>query len=130
MAKISFPGFPIEFDTPCGPISIEGPSIDVPFPPDFSFFPLPFPPKIVIPLPDCSILKHTDSVADPEEDSSPDLRATKESWVIWILNARLIFRRGPVIVAIDQIWQSWVTVICPLLFSAHSFWATRNGASK
>lgn len=85
MAKLYFPGFPIDFNTPCGPITIEGPYIDIPFPPDFSFFPLPFPPKIVIPLPDCSILKHTDSVADPAEDSQP-LWATPPGWYPRIFN--------------------------------------------
>jgi hypothetical protein len=61
----------VELDTPCGPVEVKK-LITVPgFDFDFSFL-LNFPPKFYIPMPDCSLLKHTvGGVPEPPEDSQP-----------------------------------------------------------
>ena len=74
----------VSIDTPCGTIGVKQ-DIPLPFPSFQLPLPLPFPPRFRIPLPDCSILKHTDSVADPAEDSQP-LWATPPGWYPRIFN--------------------------------------------
>lgn len=71
MAKIPIPPFPIPVQTPCGPFEIPGPTINVDIP-GFSFFPLPWPPKISFPLPNCGLLKRIGATEEPPEDSLPD----------------------------------------------------------
>lgn len=92
------PTIEIQIDTPCGEIGVKQ-DIPLPFPSFQLPLPLPFPPKFRIPLPDCSILKHTDSVADPEEDSSPDLRATVLIWVDITGVVHAFWRR-----LVDTVW--------------------------
>jgi len=62
----------ITLNTPCGPLTFKY-NVPFQFPPtiDLNIFPLPLPPKIWIPLPDCSLLKHTGSAPEPAEDSVP-----------------------------------------------------------
>jgi len=70
--------------TPCGEILVKV-VVELPFP-SFSLpLPIPFPPKFAIPLPDCSILKHTNSVPDPPEDSEP--LGNERRRVDWVLYA-------------------------------------------
>jgi hypothetical protein len=59
--------------TPCGDIEVPLPSIPFPPPlPSLDIFPLPFPPKFAIPLPDCDIIKDAiGAAAEPESDSRP-----------------------------------------------------------
>ena len=62
----------IPIETPCGTVSVKVPVPDLPsiaFPPDI--FPLPFPPKFTLPMPDCSLLRHLGSAPEPAEDSTP-----------------------------------------------------------
>lgn len=61
----------IQIQTPCGPIGVTIPLV-IPIPPIPSLpLSLPFPPRFRIPLPDCSLLKHTGSAPEPPEDSHP-----------------------------------------------------------
>lgn len=63
---------PVGIPTPCGPYY---PMIPVPDLPGLPAFPPPlpaFPPTFKIPLPNCSLLKHTKgSAPEPPEDSFP-----------------------------------------------------------
>lgn len=62
---------PVVLPTPCGNITVYVPAPalpPIPFPPDL---PIPFFFDFKIPLPDCSLLKHTGSAPEPEEDSHP-----------------------------------------------------------
>ena len=62
----------ITIQTPCGPITVPIPGLDIPFPPDLNIFPLPFPPKLAIPFPDCDLVKGAiGAVPEPDEDSKP-----------------------------------------------------------
>jgi hypothetical protein len=65
-------GLPQEVDTPCGKIMIPLPSITIPGLPSLNIFPLPFPPELSIPMPDCDVIKNAiGAVAEPAEDSQP-----------------------------------------------------------
>lgn len=59
--------------TPCGDLSFTIPGIPFPPPlPSLNIFPLPFPPKFTIPLPDCDVVKDAIGAAkEPDEDSKP-----------------------------------------------------------
>jgi phage tail protein X len=46
-------------------------ALELPPLPSLGDFPPPFPPKIPIPLPDCSAFEHTGSAPEPPEDSEP-----------------------------------------------------------
>lgn len=61
----------ITIATPCGLKSVTIP--DVPQLPSLSLagFPPPFPPRIPIPMPDCSFVEHLGSAPEPPEDSEP-----------------------------------------------------------
>jgi hypothetical protein len=66
------PSIPITIETPCGPKTVKIPlPLELPPLPSLGDFPPPFPPKIPIPLPDCSAFEHTGSAPEPEEDSLP-----------------------------------------------------------
>lgn len=68
------PVVPLTIDTPCGPKTVNV-NLPLPLPPIPSIppagFPPPFPPKIPIPMPDCSFLEHLGSAPEPPEDSEP-----------------------------------------------------------
>lgn len=58
--------------TPCGMLEIPLPSFTLPGLPSLNIFPLPFPPKLSIPLPDCDVIKKAiGAAAEPEEDGKP-----------------------------------------------------------
>lgn len=59
--------------TPCGDLVFSLPEIPFPPPlPNLNLFPLPFPPKFAIPLPDCDVVKNAIGAAqEPEGDSAP-----------------------------------------------------------
>lgn len=59
--------------TPCGDLSFVLPEIPFPPPlPDLNLFPLSFPPKFSIPLPDCDVVKKAIGAAqEPDSDSVP-----------------------------------------------------------
>lgn len=58
--------------TPCGKLEIPLPSFTLPGLPSLNIFPLPFPPKLSIPLPDCDVVKNAIGAAqEPEGDSKP-----------------------------------------------------------
>lgn len=58
--------------TPCGMLEIPLPSFTIPGLPNLNIFPLPFPPKFSIPLPDCDVVKNALGAAqEPDGDSQP-----------------------------------------------------------
>lgn len=64
----------LKIQTPCGLLDVPLP--DIPgFPPalpSLNLFPLPFPPKLAIPLPGCDVVKNAiGAAAEPEGDSKP-----------------------------------------------------------
>lgn len=62
----------LTFHTPCGDITVPLPTLSIPFPPDISIFPLPFPPKLYIPFPDCDLIKDAvGATPEPASDSTP-----------------------------------------------------------
>lgn len=59
-------------NTPCGPLSFTIPGFELPALPSLNIFPLPFPPKFTIPMPDCDVVKNAVGAAqEPEGDSKP-----------------------------------------------------------
>lgn len=58
--------------TPCGMLEIPLPNFTIPGLPSLNIFPLPFPPKFAIPLPDCDVVKNALGAAqEPDGDSQP-----------------------------------------------------------
>ena len=59
----------IKVPTPCGELEIPLPTLDIPLP-SFNIFPLPFPPKLSLPMADCDVVKQAiGATSEPEEDS-------------------------------------------------------------